>query len=46
MAWDERLEPAHIWQRRFHDFVIWSQRKRIEKLRDMHRNLVKRGAGK
>jgi len=34
--WDERLEPAHIWQRRFYDFVIWSQRKRPELGRDVH----------
>src|SRR2546430_496296 len=27
----------HVWQRRFHDFNVWSARKRIEKLRYMHR---------
>jgi hypothetical protein len=26
-----------------YDFVVWSQRKRVEKLRCMHRNPVKRG---
>jgi putative transposase len=35
--------PAHVWQRRFYDFNVWSERKRIEKLRYMHRNPVKRG---
>jgi putative transposase len=32
----------HVWQRRFYDFNVWSDRKRIEKLRYMHRNPVKR----
>ena len=36
-------EPLHVWQRRFYDFNVWSDRKRIEKLRYMHRNPVKRG---
>jgi putative transposase len=36
-------EEPHIWQRRFYDFNPWSERKRIEKLRYMHRNPVKRG---
>jgi len=35
--------PAHIWQRRFYDFNVWTVKKRIEKLRYMHRNPVKRG---
>ena len=29
----------HVWQPRFYDFNVWSDRKRIEKLRYMHRNL-------
>ena len=33
----------HVWQRRFYDFNVWSQRKRVDKLRYMHRNPVKRG---
>ena len=33
----------HIWQKRFYDFNVWTERKRIEKLRYMHRNPVKRG---
>jgi putative transposase len=35
--------PQHVWQKRFYDFNVWSERKRIEKLRYMHRNPVKRG---
>jgi REP-associated tyrosine transposase len=35
--------PRHIWQARFYDFNVWTERKRIEKLRYMHRNPVKRG---
>jgi len=40
--WSE-ADEARIWQRRFYDFNVWSERKRIEKLRYMHRNPVKRG---
>jgi putative transposase len=36
-------EPEHVWQRRFYDFHVWSERKRVEKLRYMHRNPVKDG---
>jgi len=36
-------ERSHVWQRRFYDFNVWSQRKRVEKLRYMHRNPVKDG---
>jgi putative transposase len=35
--------PEHAWQHRFYDFNVWSERKRVEKLRYMHRNPVKRG---
>ena len=35
--------PQHIWQKGFYDFNVWSARKRIEKLRYLHRNPVKRG---
>jgi hypothetical protein len=36
-----RFERAkHVWQRRFHDFNVWTARKRIEKLRYMHGNPV------
>jgi len=33
----------HAWQRRFYEFNVWSKKKRIEKLRYMHRNPVQRG---
>lgn len=33
----------HIWQKRFYDFNVWTERKRIEKLRYTHFNPVKRG---
>ena len=36
-------ETERIWQKRFYDFNVWSEGKRIEKLRYMHRNPVKRG---
>jgi putative transposase len=32
-----------FWQARYYDFNVWSERKRAEKLRYMHRNPVKRG---
>jgi REP element-mobilizing transposase RayT len=35
--------PLHVWEPRFYDFNVWTDRKRIEKLRYMHRNPVKRG---
>jgi putative transposase len=41
--WNSPLESGHIWQRRFYDFVVFSEHKRVEKLRYMHRNPVKRG---
>jgi hypothetical protein len=34
---------VHVWQARFYDFNVWSEHKRVEKLRYMHRNPVKRG---
>ena len=33
----------HFWQVRYYDFNVWTAKKRIEKLRYMHRNPVKRG---
>jgi len=36
-------EREHFWQARYYDFNVWTARKRIEKLRYMHRNPVKRG---
>lgn len=32
-----------FWQARYYDFNIWSERKRVEKLRYMHRNPLDRG---
>ena len=37
------VDSEHVWQRRFYDFNVWTARKRIEKLRYMHRNPVTRG---
>ncbi len=36
--WSEALEAGHVWQRRFYDFVVFSEKKRVEKLDYMHRN--------
>ena len=33
----------HVWQARFYDFNVWTELKRVEKLRYMYRNPVKRG---
>jgi putative transposase len=41
--WKESLQDGHIWQARFYDFVVFTEKKRIEKLRYMHRNPAKRG---
>jgi putative transposase len=34
---------VQFWQRRYYEFNVWSEARRIEKLRYMHRNPVKRG---
>jgi putative transposase len=36
-------EHKHFWNVRYYDFNVWSERKRVEKLRYMYRNPVKRG---
>ena len=41
--WSTPVAAGHIWQRRFYDFVVFTEKKRVEKLRYMHRNPVKRG---
>ena len=41
--WKRPLGPRRFWQRRFYDFNVFSEAKRVEKLRYMHRNPVKRG---
>ena len=41
-----KLNPRvedQFWQRRYYDFNVWSEEKRLEKLRYMHRNPVGRG---
>ncbi len=43
LAWSASLKEEHIWQHRFYDFVVFTEKKRVEKLRYMHRNPVKRG---
>jgi putative transposase len=35
--------PRPVWQPRFYDFNVRTEQKRVEKLRYMHRNPVKRG---
>ena len=39
--WTEDQEQ--VWQRRFYDFNVWTERKRAEKLHYMHQNPVKDG---
>jgi len=41
--WDTALTEGHVWQHRFYDFVVFTEKKRVEKLRYMHRNPVVRG---
>ncbi len=36
-------EQRHFWQARYYDFNVWTEKKRIEKLRYMQRNPVARG---
>lgn len=37
------IEGSPFWEPRYYDFNVWSEAKRIEKLRYIHRNPVKRG---
>ena len=41
--WKIPLTEGRIWQHRFYDFVVFTEKKRVEKLRYMHRNPVVRG---
>lgn len=41
--WDTAVEEGRVWQHRFYDFVVFTARKRVEKLDYMHENPVKRG---
>jgi putative transposase len=43
MLFGELPVRAPFWQTRFYDFNVWTEKKRVEKLRYMHRNPVKRG---
>ncbi len=36
-------DQEHFWQARYYDFNVYTKKKRVEKLRYMHRNPVKRG---
>jgi len=42
-TWCTPVVPDRFWQARFYDFNVWTERKRGEKLRYIHRNPVKRG---
>lgn len=39
----KQIKDLRFWQRRYYDFNVHSELKRVEKLRYMHRNPVKRG---
>jgi putative transposase len=39
----DKPQRRAFWQARFYDFNVWTTKKRVEKLRYMHRNPVKRG---
>jgi putative transposase len=39
----DRVPHRAFWQARFYDFNVWTTKKRVEKLRYMHRNPVRRG---
>lgn len=41
--WSAALIEARVWQPRFYNFVVFTEKKRVEKLRYIHRNPVKRG---
>lgn len=43
LLWGSALDRSHVWQACFYDFNAWSEHKRIEKLRYIHRNPVQRG---
>src|ERR1700733_8632531 len=41
--WKIPLAEGHVWQHRFYDFVVFTEKKRVQKLRYMHRNPAVRG---
>ena len=43
MSGCSEAKPAPVWQKRFYDFNVWTEKKHLEKLRYIHRNPVKRG---
>jgi putative transposase len=43
LLWQDAGSEAHVWQARFYDFVVYTKKKRMEKLHYMHQNPVKRG---
>jgi putative transposase len=43
LLWTEPGSDAHVWQARFYDFVVYTKKKREEKLHYMHQNPVRRG---
>jgi len=41
--WTAAVEEGRVWQHRFYDFVVFTAKKRAEKLDYIHQNPVKRG---
>jgi len=41
--WETAIAEGYIWQRRFYDFVVSTEHKRVEKLRYLDLNPVQRG---
>lgn len=39
----KKPRELQFWQRRYYDFNVWTDEKRVEKLRYIHRNPVRRG---
>jgi len=42
-VWGTRHSAERVWQTRYYDFNVCTAHKRVEKLRYIHRNPVKRG---
>lgn len=41
--WDIAVDEGRVWQHRFYDFVVFTAKKRVEKLDYIHENPVRRG---
>jgi len=41
--WGASSASQHVWQARFYDFVVYTRKKRMEKLHYIHQNPVRRG---